>query len=153
MASYRFGDEDNLEFIILEPGEYQFEVLSVETSIVGSGKKTSGSDQIGLRIAISRGGNLLSKWTENLILHASTAWKVDTFVKSSNLLIDGKPPVKGQNIDFGADTLTGLRGWCLVHTEEYTPKSGGEKKKTNRVQTWITNKEKLSRIEPEDKPF
>lgn len=155
MPSYTFGDEENLEFKLLPEADYTFEVLSLEFGIQNSGKY-NGVETMNVRFAFyDAAGNLVAKWKENFMFHKDFGWKIDTFLKASNFLIEGRPPQRGD--DIGAhlteENLVGLRGWCHVHIDEYTPKAGGEKKQTNRVKTWWTNKEKLPRKDVADVPF
>lgn len=155
MPDYTFGDEDNLEFKLLADGDYTFEVLSVEFGI-HSGGKHAGTETMNIRFGFySPTGEIVAKWKENFLLNKEFGWKVDTFLKSADFRIEGRSPVKGDNIGahLTEENLIGLRGWCFIHVEEYTPRNGGEKKKTNRVKTWWTNKEKLPRKDTADIPF
>lgn len=161
MPSYTFTDQDNQVFELLPAGDYPFEIVGVDFGIQ-SGGKTNGSDYMELKVMLYKDASFqqkLAQVRERCIFHSSTAWKVDCFVKSANLLVNGKPPAKGQDIEFDADSVVGLRGWCHVKVEDYKSKEG-EAKKANRIGTWITNKAKLPRAvsapaeEPEEKlPF
>lgn len=160
MPSYKFGDQDNLEFKLLPEGNYQFEVTKVATGIQNGGK-TNGSDIVDIDFKLfDETGELVGTNNERLIMHERTAWRVDTFLKSANFLVDGRPLQKDDAVDLCEDTLIGLRGWCFVVQEPYTKKNG-EEMTINRVKQWITNKDKLARnmppvqasIQEEDIPF
>lgn len=144
MPKHVFGDEDNYEYTLLPAGDYMFEVLGVEFGIQ-SGGKTNGSETMTLDVGVFSDPTFqkrLSKWNELMIFHPSTAWKVDTFVKSANILVDSKPPHKDQELDFSEHMLVGLRGWCTVGQRKYQRRDGTEAT-ANNVVTWLTNKAKL----------
>lgn len=143
MPTYRFGDQENKSFEPLPPGDYVGKVIECEFTL-SKGGKTGGSDQMELTIECES-GDKKSKVFETLIFHPSCAWKVDTFVKSFNLLIEGKAPTKDQDVDFNENMVVGLRGWVTLKIEEFEKRSGG-KASTNRVAVFITNKEKLSKV-------
>jgi hypothetical protein len=153
MPRYQFSDEENLQFELLPAGEYRFEVISASQSIVNSGGPANGSERLEIKIRIEDDqGNRRAQWTEQLIFHSSCAWKIDTFVKASNFLVDGASPRKGEDLDINESNIRGLRGWCYIGVEEYT--KNGVKRQANRVKTWLTDKPKLPKhaIDPTDVP-
>jgi len=155
MPEYTFGDEENLEFKLLPEGDYTFEILSIEFGIHNGGKY-SGVETMNVRLAFDDAkGARVAKWKENFMFHKDFGWKIDTFLKAANFLIGGRAPAKGDNIGahLTEENLIGLRGWCFVHVDEYTPRGGGEKRQTNRVKTWWTNRDKLDRKDTADVPF
>jgi hypothetical protein len=141
-----FQDSDNISNVIVPDGDYVFCCTGFDASI-SSGGKTAGADKFSLDLALEVPGQGATVY-ENLIDHPSCAWKFDVFLKSSGVRL-----VKGEQFDFRrsvADNLRvrwinpiGLRGWCHITTEEYTPKAGGEKKKKNKVAIFYTDKQKL----------
>jgi len=145
MPSYKFGDRENFSQEIPK-GEYIFEVMSVEFGTQAKGK-TAGSDTAELKLLFTdpKDGKKVGQFTETLIFAASMAWKLDVFVKASNLLINGKSPAKDTQVEFTAETLIGLRGYCLVDSE---PSTTNPEKKYSRVKTWITDKQKLPKAAP-----
>lgn len=145
MPKFQFNDSEPKTFEPLPPGDYVAKVTECEFTI-SKGNKTRGCDQMELTMEITRNG-LQHKFFETLIFHESTGWKVDTFAKSFNLLIDGKPPAKGEAIDWGETMVVGLSGWVALRIEEYEKEVNGakEKRKTNRVAVFITNKEKFAK--------
>lgn len=156
MPKYKFGDEENQQWELLKEGDYRYEVVKVDFGIQ-TGGKTGGSDNIDVSIMIygdSEFTQKIGRIIDRLIFHPTCYWVIDTFVKSSNLLVDSKTPTKDTEIEFSEDQLIGLRGWCHVFVDKFTRKTGetGEK---NKVKTWITNKEKLAKapkIATEDIP-
>jgi len=147
MPEFTYQDEENTPQEIIT-GDYPFEILDAEFSIC-KGKKCSGSDQIDLKLMAYADDTFTTKLTqiwETIILHPKCQWRLDTFLKSANLLIDGKPPVKGQAINFCPEIIAGLRGWA-----SFAPESDNKTPPTMRtkVKVWITNKSRLERLSPE----
>lgn len=143
MPKFTFTDQENKSFEPLPPGDYVARVIECEFGI-SKGGKTSGADTMELTLEVEA-KDRTAKVYETLIFHQSCAWKVDTFVKSFNLLVSGKAPGKDEQIDFSEQMVVGLRGWVTLKVEDYTGRSG-EKRQTNRVAVFITNKEKLSKV-------
>lgn len=158
-----FNDSENIAKFVPE-GDYTFTVTEFDQAI-SQGGKTSGSTRYALTLEVdlpsgSRGPRVF----ESLIDHASTAWKIDTFLKSAGVAL-----AKGEGFEFNEGDARkhrakfvnpiGLRGWCRLVVEEYPANSG---KKKNRVSTFYTNKAKLPAlvaapqatvIDAEDVPF
>lgn len=141
MPTHQFRNEDTklTEFVLLPEGEYVLEVIAAEVGI-SKGAKTRTSDQIELTLKAVQAApgatlpeNAGRVW-ETLIFHPSTDWKVDNFVKSTNLAQE-----PGQEVEINEETVIGLRGWAKVGFDTYNGK------KKNDVKFWITNKEKFSR--------
>lgn len=143
----QFNDSENRAFIVLPEGDYKFEVIGFEPAI-SKGGKTSGSDVYKMRLKIEGSGAIVF---EDLIDHPSTAWKMDTFLKSAGVKL-----ARGENwtfIEQDAKNLGytwvepwGLRGWCRLNVDVYNGKT------RNKVATFYTDKEKLPRAEPEPEP-
>jgi len=144
MAKYQFGDSENRKSEIIPEGNYILEVVGVEFGLT----RERGDDKMELELKVDGKD---CRIYETLTFTPKVEWKIDTFVKSCNLLIDGRSPKKGEAIDFSEELVIGLRGWATVFVDEYTPKNSadGKKKKINKVRTWLTDKEKLPRREYE----
>lgn len=136
MPGYKFGDSENRVFETVAKGDYILEVVGVEFGL-SEGPKTRGSDTATLRVRVD---GREAPFDERLTFHPSCEWKIDTFIKSVNLLVDGKPPAKGQQIEFTDRMLLGLRGWATVGVKQGIK---DPTKQFNEVVTWLTNKEKL----------
>lgn len=134
MPSYKYTDQDNRPPAV-KPGKYKYTVTDC-----GFGLTRNGDDKMELSIEIEGG----ARCYETLTFTQNAMWRIDTFVKSSNLLVDGKPPAKGQPIEFTQELVVGLRGWAEFILEEYPVGSG---KTRNKVGTWLTNAEKLKRAD------
>ena len=150
MPSFKYTDAEPKVYELWPLADYVGKVTACEFSIMQGGK-TNGSDAMELTIEFERknpttGAVEKKEVNEKLIFHDSTAWKVDQFVKSFNLLIDGAPPKKGQEIEWTEYRVVGLRGWATLGIEEYTSKRDNKLKKINKIVSFITNKEKLSKV-------
>jgi hypothetical protein len=155
MPAYKFTDQDSFE--LLDEGEYKFRVVGVDSGLMAGTGVTSGSDYVDVKCKFfDADGKPRAMWTEKLILHESCFWKVDSFIKASNYLHNGKPPVEGDDIQLNEDTLVGLQGWCKVYVNVYTNKQGDERE-NNRVDVWLTEREKLPRdtshLKTQEDPF
>ena len=144
MPSFVYTDAPPKSFEPLPPGDYLAQVTECEF-LIQQGGKTSGSDVMELTFETLDKDGVAHKFFERLIFHESTGWKIDTFVKSFNLLIDAKPPAKGQAIEWSERMVVGLQGWVTLKVEEYKCRDD-TMKKTNRVAVFITNKEKLPKL-------
>lgn len=145
MPSYKFTNQDNKIFEPVPPGDYIVEVVKCDEGIVTSGA-SSGSDKMDLLLKVEGRDQSLF---ETLTFTEKASWKIDTFVRSCNLLVDGKQPVPNQVIEFTENMVIGLRGWVTIFIDEYPAGSG---KKKNKVKLWITNKEKLAKNEFTSEP-
>lgn len=142
MPSYKFGDEEAKVWELLPQGDYVAEVIKCEFGLQTGSGVTRGSENMELSLAID-GRNATVR--ETLIFHEKTLWKIDTFVKSFNLLVDGRAPVKGVPIEFTEPMVVGLRGHVSLKIEDYK-KVDGTPAKSNKVAVFITNKERLTKV-------
>lgn len=151
MPTFTFGDSDNT-FEILPAGEYPFEIIGADSAMVSSGK-LAGSEKLELKVLIYTDPTFTAKRTlvhESLIFAQSCFWRIDTFVKAANLLVNGHPPRRDDAIELTPETVVGLRGWCRLKIEEYDSKKTGKKEQTNRVDIWMTDKPKLAAAKQPD---
>jgi hypothetical protein len=157
-----FGDKDNLPPQELLPEkDYKFKVVGMEFGF-STGPSTAGSEEFKVKVQIEGKPRTI---VERLIDHKSCDWKIDCFLKSTGIKL-----AKGEAWDFRKDTADGmggrwinymgLRGWCRVIVEEYKHKASGEQRKTNKIGTFYTDKEKLppdaemqAEKEKEETPF
>jgi hypothetical protein len=141
MPSYQYKDQEGKSFEVKPAGDYPLRVVGVEFGI-SQGEKTRGSEKMDLKLEVENPDGSLSgcSFFETLTFLKSCDWKIDTAVKSLNLLIGGQPPRKGEAIDFSEHMLIGLRGWASLVVDEY------QGKKRNKVAAFITNKPKLAKV-------
>jgi len=142
-----YQDRDNQTFVLHPPGEYQFQVVAYETGL-SMGAKTRGSPMWELKILIEqKGGHVF----ESLIDHEACSWKIDTFLKSTGVVIAKGSAFefdRAASISMGCTWVNpvGLRGWCHLIVEEFTPQGATSPKKKNKVGAFLTDKPKLPRI-------
>ena len=138
----KFNDSENRAPFQPE-GDYVFCVTEFEIGI-SNGQKTAGCEKYEVTLEIEGPGNQVF---ENMIDHESCSWKIDTFLKSAGVKL-----AKGEAFEFRKDTAErkgvrwvnplGLRGHCRLIVEEY--EKNGQKRKTNRVAVFYTDKPKLA---------
>jgi hypothetical protein len=153
--------ENKTQSELVPDGDYVFCVVDFEQGL-SSGDKTNGATMFELTLELE---NTKAVIYENLIDHESTGWKLDTFLKSCGIQLK-----EGQAYEFRSDLAEqagvtwvnpiGLRGWCRIETQGYTPKGATAIRKVNKVATYYTDREKLPRraigdeaVSEEDQPF
>lgn len=143
MPVFTFEDSEPKSFELLKPGKYRGNVAECSFEI-SNGPSTRGSDVMKITIDFVHGDGVVPV-REQLIFHPSCVWKLDLFAKAFNLLIDGKPPVKGQAIDWSEIIVIGLQGWVMIGPS--TPKPGGNGKTYNEIRSYLADEPKLPKLE------
>lgn len=148
----RFKNQENQAFVLLPPGDYTFEVVEMEAGIQSGTGKTAGSPFWEVKLKIDKGGTVF----ERLIDHPTCDWKIDTFLKSTN-----SAPPNGEAFEFVETAARdagclwinpiGLRGWCHLIVDEYTPKGATTPQKKNKVGAFLTDRAKIARA-PQPEP-
>lgn len=144
-------------------GDYPFEVVGFDVTI-SQGNKTRGSSQMELKLKFFKDATFeqpVAQWTETLIFHPDTIWRVNQFALCANVQVNGRIIQEGDDVDYTdsepepgcvAVNPIGLRGWakCLPRQGIKDPT-----KKFNSVQIFYTDKPKLERAteDPDDVPF
>ena len=138
-----FNNSDNIPQFVPE-GDYTFCVTGFDAGL-STGPKTKGSDMFSLAIEIEGKGNTVF---ENLIDHQATRWKLDTFLRSAGVALK-----LGERFEFEQELANangcrfvnpiGLRGWCRLQIEEYTPKGATKPVNKNKVACFYTDRPKL----------
>jgi hypothetical protein len=125
-------DSEDRDFIVLEPGEYDFEVVSFERGTheakAGGKAPTCPKAIIKIKIATEAGDAYL---TENFLLYKKMEWKISDFFRSIGLKKEGeKVPMKWED-------AVGCTGTCKVTKD----KGNEEGIFFNHVKSWIKKKE------------
>lgn len=117
---------DGQDFILLEPGDYDFEVTSFERSRFDGSEKIPPCNMaiINLRVIDKKSG-LPVNLRENLILCSNMEWKISSFFGA----IGQKK--KGEPVRMNWQAVPGAKGRLEVTHRTYT--SNGEEKVTNSV--------------------
>lgn len=152
MASYRFKNSENIEFVLKKPGDYPVEVIGYKF-----GLSQAGDGQIELSFTTIDPKSLepapdSGKGRERLTLSEKAAWRVDTFLKCCGVVVpidaevefDPDEMEKPENAGKHFVDLRGLRGWVSIVNE---PDKDKPDRKYNKVGTWYTNKPKLPKRE------
>lgn len=141
-----FKDQENKTLKLLPPGDYVFRVKTFDSGLQKAGK-TTGSPFWKLHLEIEGHESTVF---ERIIDHPSCDHKIDTFLKCSGVTVP-----KGTAFEFDPNAaeacgaihidIIGLRGWCSILVDEYQPEGKTEKRKSNKVACFYTNKPKLPR--------
>lgn len=164
MPGFKYTEEEVPQFTALPKGKYRYQVVGFDVGI-SAGKKSNGCETMEVKLLFfDDKGVKAAQWTETLILPQTNdqdtnrflSGLINMFVKSSNLLIDGRPPAKNQDIEFTAETVVGLCGWALVDSRINSNDAGkvaAEQRRYNHVDRWLTDAEKLPKhVETEVAP-
>lgn len=139
MPSYTFTGQRNRPDMVPE-GDYVAVVIDMKLGYTNNGK-----DKMELDFELEE--NKARIW-KTFVFDEKSAWVLDNFVICMNM----RNAAIGQQISFTEKRdVVGLRGWVHVVVEEYTPKNAPtEKRKSNKIDRFYTEKPKLERI-PVDK--
>lgn len=120
------------EFTVLPEGDYDFTVLKVERSRT---KEKPGSPACNMAIltlqAKAPDGQTVTV-TDYLVLRSSLQWKLSQFFKAIGQMPEG---AKNFRMNWGA--VPGAHGRCHLYVDEWQPSNGGEKRKNNKVKSYL----------------
>ena len=153
MPTYK--GKENQAFVLLPVGDYQFEVTGMESGLQTGSGKTAGSPYWEMKLSIIGKGATVF---ERLIDHPVCDFKIDTFLRST-----GAAPPLGQAFEFMETAAAesgcawidpiGLRGWCHLIVDDYTPAGEKVPRKKNKVGAFLTDRPKIARApKPEPEP-
>lgn len=131
------GWEDEIsqesEFILLEPGTYDFEVTGLEKAYFNGSEKMQACPQARLELTV---GPDKAKVFTNLFLNTKSEWKLSEFFISIGLKKKGEP----LRMQWGK--VLGLKGKCEIGQREYNNKTYNEVSKFLEPveQTWAPGK-------------
>lgn len=138
------------EFELLPEQDFSFEVIEAGKSLCNSGK-VSGCERIDLKLLFDGRANVLESLTlpydengEAIIqdekLFEFLCARLDTFLATTGLVTKVGDAVNTHDTSI----YKGLRGWARLKRE---PGTKDPKKIFNKVNWYITNREKLARVE------
>lgn len=110
-------DSDLPEIVILEPGDYNYEVTNLTKTYANSGAPMA---KLTLRVFDDKQSTTVF---ENLVLSRKAEWKLSQFFRS----IGQKKHGEGLNMDW--NKVVGSTGRCKIVKGSYTNKSGNEVEK------------------------
>lgn len=139
-----------MDFKPIPKGKYIFEVIKVEQG-VSNGEKTKGCPNLKLTLLLmDKDMNKVGQFTDRkntlIFEHEKLEYRIDTFTTCTGMASE-----VGTELEYGEETMVGLRGWCEVGAE---PSQNDPTKIYNHVERWLTNEAKIPRNVPqEDEPF
>ena len=134
-------ENDGSDFVLIEPGEYAFQVKTFERGRFSGSAKLPACNQAILSFAIfdNDGNEVGTIKKHNLFLHTKTEGMVCAFFRAIGARKHGEKIV----MDWGK--VIGERGRCVIEIKELeSSKTPGEKFKINQIKKFL---------DPEDIPF
>lgn len=128
------GADEKGEFVLLEPGEYAFQVKTFERSRFAGSAKVIACNMAVLGIAIldEAGNELAFIKKHNLLLTSRLQWMTESFFRS----IGAKK--HGETIKMDWNQVIGSRGRCVIEIKELdSTKKPGEKFKINQIKRFL----------------
>ena len=139
---YIENDSDFPEKIILEPGDYNFEVLELEKTY-----SSKGSPMAKLTLKVFDDVKKATNVWDNLILQRNCEWKLSQFFRSIGL------KKRGERFYFDWSKVEGAKGRCKILKTTYTNAKGEEVEKneidryyepttppeSENINVWATN--------------
>lgn len=116
------NDSDFPERLLLEPGDYNFQVLDLEKTYA-----SSGAPMAKLTIKVYDDENRATNVWDNLVLQRNCEWKLSQFFRS----IGQKK--RGERIDMDWTKVEGAKGRCKIDKTSYTNNKGNEVEKNEIV--------------------
>lgn len=113
-------ENEGSEFIIAEPGDYDFTVINFERSRFQGSAKMPPCNQAKLTIRLDIPGSGTCDVKHNLFLHSKTEWKLCEFFTSIG------QRKSGQRVAMNWNAVPGARGRCKVSKRSFKSKDGKE---------------------------
>ena len=121
-------ENDGQEFVVVEPGDYNFVVTGFERARFAGSEKMPPCNQAKLSIRMEvpgAAGECIVK--HNLFLHSKSEWKLCEFFTAIG------QRKKGQKISMNWNAVIGARGRCKVSKRSFKSKNGGGDLWTNDI--------------------
>lgn len=134
-------ENDGTDFVLLEPGEYDFRVKAMEKKRHPGTPKLPPCNMATLHIDIAGETTL----EHNLFLHSKTEGLVCAFFRS----ISARK--HGEKLKMDWNKVIGATGRCLIENRKWTAKDGSEKQ-SNQIKKFL-DPETEPETESDDIPF
>ena len=121
-------ENDGQEFVVAEPGDYNFVVTGFERARFAGAEKMPPCNQAKLTIKLEMpgaAGECIIK--HNLFLHSKSEWKLCEFFTAIG------QRKKGQKVSMNWNAVIGARGRCKVSKRSFKSKNGGGYLWTNDI--------------------
>ena len=132
-------ENEGKDFVVAEPGDYDFTVISFERDRFGGSEKMPPCNQAKLSIRLetpNATGECIIK--HNLFLHSKSEWKLCEFFTAIG------QRKKGQRVSMNWNAVVGARGRCKVSKRSFRNK--------NNVELWTNGIDKFY-APSDDLPF
>lgn len=120
-------------FTLLEPGEYDFEVIDFTQGQYNGGQKIPPCPEAGLTLRIEGENGSSTQVFERLFLVSNMEWKISEFFISIGQKEQGKP------LKPKWSEVLGAKGRAEIEVNEYVNKDG-EERQNNRVKKYLPPK-------------
>ena len=109
---------DGSQFIILEPGDYNFEVTSFERGRFPGSVKIPPCNKAILTLTVHLGDGSVAVAHTDIILYRSLEWRISSFFRCIGL------KKKGENLVMDWSRVLGSKGRARFKPRDYTDKDG-----------------------------
>lgn len=132
-------ENDGQEFVVAEPGDYNFVVTGFERGRFAGSEKMPPCNQAKLTIKLEIPGAAECIVKHNLFLHSKHEWKLCEFFTAIG------QRKKGQKVSMNWNAVTGARGRCKVSKRSF--------KNRDNKELWTNDIDKFYAPEVSDLPF
>lgn len=146
-------ESDGQEFVILEEGDYNFEVVEFERGRYPGSAKIPACNKASLTLAVITAEGKRATVKFDLILYRSLEWKISQFFRSIGQKKHGERLVMDWN------KVLGSKGRAHFKPRTYTTNEGEERKANDVVnfydydEKFFVNTPSLNGFEDDDLPF
>lgn len=119
--------EKDSEFVLLEEGDYDFEVTNFERGDFPGSTKLDPGPKAVLTLRVYDGEGNSTSLKVDFILNRILEFRISEIHRAVGL------KKRGEALKMKWKEMVGLTGTCHVVQEEYTPRNGGDTRTINRV--------------------
>ena len=134
--------EDGQEFLVLEEGDYNFEVTNMERGRSKGGGKIPACNMAAITMSVDAGDGRTATCRTNLLLYKTLEWKLSQFFRSIGMKKDG------ERVKMDWNRVIGSVGRAHFKPRKYV-NSEGEEREANDVAYFIDYDEKATPQKPE----
>ncbi|MBQ9307586.1 MAG: hypothetical protein IJ229_06650 [Clostridia bacterium] len=135
-------EQDGEQFVILEEGDYNFEVVNMERGRSKGGGKIPACNMATITMAVDAGDGKTATCRTNLLLYKTLEWKLSQFFRSIGM------KKEGESVKMQWNKVIGSVGRAHFKPRKYT-NNDGEEREANDVAYFIDYDEKVTPPKPE----